>query len=148
METSLIQITRVLLIKPTKRKKWILCIRINLLKICNSCLQVCDITCISCTWMHCKELPTIYSIHPCLCSFIKNKLFVINNNKEQNVDQSCYISFDIFWNSKSIAEALAYFSVRFSVKQKLPTVIGDMRVKIIMLKWVVCGLNYQAQLFF
>ena len=37
---------------------------------------------------------------------------------------------DIFWNSKFIAEASAYFSVRFSVKLKLPTMIRDISVKI------------------
>ena len=61
----------------------------------------------------------------------QNFCYKKKKNKEQNVDQSCYISLDIFWNSKSIAEASAYFSVRFSVKLKLPTIIGDMRVKII-----------------
>lgn len=82
----------------------------------------------------------VYILH--LNALQGNPPMFMQLHKEQNV---CYqknkiknkmltshvISLDIFWNSKSLAEASAYISVRFSVKLKLPTIIGDMRVKII-----------------
>ena len=55
MERSNTHLSFVLIIKPTKKKE------LNALqdhqlcrKNCNSCLHVCNIICISCTWMHRK----------------------------------------------------------------------------------------------
>ena len=107
----------VLIIKPTKKKE------LNALQDhqlsrenCNSCLHVCNIMCTSCTWMHRKELPSIYRICPCISSFMLVMLYFFFN----------------FLDTKSMPVAPADFAVISYVKLKLPTIIRDtcIRVKI------------------
>ena len=100
----------VLIIKPTKKKE------LNALQDhqlsrenCNSCLHVCNIMCTSCTWMHRKELPSIYRICPCISSFMLVMLYF----------------FFSFLGTKSMLVAPAIFAVISYVKLKLPTIIRD-----------------------
>ena len=70
--------------------------------------------CISCTWMHSKELPAIHRISPCLSRFMLVMLYFFFN----------------FLDKKSMAAAPADFTVISYVKLKLPTIIRDSCIRV------------------